>query len=78
MGSDGPVYGQKALGMTCRFEPPHGPLPLACRLMRIFRTIIEMAVLAAALVIVTFTSMGNSLGSPCVYPPEPPPERAEA
>jgi hypothetical protein len=29
-------------------------------------------------VIITFTYMGNSLGSPCVYPPEELPERAEA
>jgi hypothetical protein len=32
----------------------------------------------AALVIITFTPVGNELGSPWMHPPEEPPSRAEA
>jgi len=43
---DGPIGGEKALGMPGRFEPLHAPLPLARGLVRILGTVIEVFVLA--------------------------------
>jgi hypothetical protein len=44
--SDGTVPGEKALGVSCRFKPMHPPLSLVARLKRVFRTTVEVAVLA--------------------------------
>jgi hypothetical protein len=43
---DGTIGGEEALGLPCRFEPLHPPLTLAGGLVGIFRTIIEVPVLA--------------------------------
>lgn len=37
---------EEAWRMTCRLEAPHGPLTLAQRLVGVFCTVIEIAVLA--------------------------------
>jgi hypothetical protein len=43
---DGSVRGEKALGVTRRFEPLHATLSLACRAMRVLTAVIEIATLA--------------------------------
>jgi hypothetical protein len=43
---NGPIGGEKALGVSGRLESLHAPLPLACRLVRVFRAVVEVAVLA--------------------------------
>ncbi len=45
---------------------------------RLTRLETRMDVDEAALVIITFTSVGNEAGSPCVYPLEEPLERVDA
>jgi hypothetical protein len=42
---DGTIRGQKPVGVLWRLKPLHAPLPLARRLVGIFRPIIEVAVL---------------------------------
>ena len=42
---DGTISGEEPLGLTRGFEPLHPPLPLACRLVRVLRAVIEIAVL---------------------------------
>jgi hypothetical protein len=42
---DQPIRGEEALRVTRRREPLHAPLPLAGRLMRMLRAIIEIAML---------------------------------
>jgi hypothetical protein len=44
--SDGTIPGEKALGVSCGFKPLHPPLSLVARLMRVFRTPVEVAVRA--------------------------------
>ena len=43
---DGSVHREEALCVPDRLEPPQGALSLAGQLMRVFRTIVEVAVLA--------------------------------
>ena len=38
------MSGEEALRMPRRLKPLHAPLPLACRLMRILRTVVEVVV----------------------------------
>ena len=42
----GTVGGEEALGVCWGFEALHAPLPLARGLVEVFRTIVEVAVLA--------------------------------
>jgi hypothetical protein len=42
---DQSIRGEETLRVTRRLEPLHAPLPLACRLMRILRAMIERAML---------------------------------
>jgi len=43
---DGTIGGEEALGLPGGLEPLHPPLALASRLMRVFRAIVEVPVLA--------------------------------
>ena len=43
---DRAIGGGEPLRVTRRFEPLHAPLPLAGRLVRAFRAVVEVAVLA--------------------------------
>ena len=43
---DGTRCGKKSLGLTRRLKPLHTPLALPSRLMRVFCTVIEIAMLA--------------------------------
>ena len=43
---DGPIGGEKALGVPGRFEPLHAPLALSGGLMGVLRAVIEVFVLA--------------------------------
>jgi hypothetical protein len=45
MRRNGTIRGEKTLGMPWRFEPLHAPLPLAGRLVRILRTVVQIPVL---------------------------------
>jgi hypothetical protein len=42
---DGTIRREKPLGVPWRLEPLHPPLQLACRLMGVFRPVVERAVL---------------------------------
>jgi hypothetical protein len=43
---DGPIRGKEPLGMPCRLEALHPPLPLTRRVVRVLRTVVELAMLA--------------------------------
>jgi hypothetical protein len=43
---DGTISGKQPLGLTERLEPLHAPLALTSRLVRVFCTVIEGAMLA--------------------------------
>ena len=43
---DGALDRKKPLGLSWGFEPAHLVFPLTCRLMRDFRSIVAMAILA--------------------------------
>ena len=44
--SNGPTGGEKPLGVPGRLEPMHAPPALAGGLMRVFRTVIQVSMLA--------------------------------
>jgi len=44
--SDGAIGGEEALGLPGRFEPLPPSFPLACGWVRVFRTVVQIAVLA--------------------------------
>jgi hypothetical protein len=43
---DGPIRGQKPLGVFCGRKSLHAPFPLARRLVRVFRAAVQLAMLA--------------------------------
>jgi hypothetical protein len=42
---DGLIRRKESLGLPGRFKPLHPPFPLACRLVRVLRAIIQIAML---------------------------------
>jgi hypothetical protein len=43
---DGPIRGEEPLGLSGGFEPLHPLFALACRLVGVFRTVVQIPVLA--------------------------------